>query len=61
MDWVVLVAMAEVTSRSSGSSDPEGTPDVEDNFRKTVGQLIGGGAVLIGAGFAFFQFLDQHD
>jgi hypothetical protein len=53
--------MAEVTSRSSGSSDPEGTPDVEDNFRKTVGQLIGGGAVLIGAGFAFFQFLDQHD
>jgi hypothetical protein len=29
--------------------------DVEDNFRKTVGQLIGGAAVLIGAGFAFFQ------
>jgi uncharacterized protein YjbI with pentapeptide repeats len=34
--------------------------DVEDNFRKTVGQLIGGAAVLIGAGFAFFQFLQQQ-
>jgi hypothetical protein len=34
--------------------------DVEDNFRKTVGQLIGGAAVLIGAGFALFQFLQQQ-
>ena len=34
--------------------------DVEDNFRKTAGQLIGGAAVLIGAGFALFQFLQQQ-
>ena len=34
--------------------------DVEDNFRKTVGQVIGGAAVLIGAGFALFQFLQQQ-
>jgi Pentapeptide repeats (8 copies) len=29
--------------------------DVEDNFRKTIGQLIGGAAVLLGAGLAYFQ------
>jgi Pentapeptide repeats (8 copies) len=34
--------------------------DIEDNFRKTAGQLIGGAAVLIGAGFALFQFLQQQ-
>jgi uncharacterized protein YjbI with pentapeptide repeats len=34
--------------------------DVEDNFRKTAGQLIGGAVVLIGAGFAVFQFLAQQ-
>jgi uncharacterized protein YjbI with pentapeptide repeats len=34
--------------------------DVEDNFRKTVGQALGGAAVLIGAGFALFQFLQQQ-
>jgi hypothetical protein len=34
--------------------------DAEDNFRKTIGQLLGGAAVLIGAGFAVFQFLAQQ-
>jgi hypothetical protein len=34
--------------------------DVEDNFRKTVVQTIGAAAVLIGAGFALFQFLQQQ-
>src|ERR1700720_2928572 len=29
--------------------------DVEDNFRKTIGQLLGGAAVLIGTGFAYYQ------
>ena len=40
--------------------DPKARADVEDNFRKTAGQLIGGAAVLIGAGFALFQFLQQQ-
>jgi uncharacterized protein YjbI with pentapeptide repeats len=33
----------------------------EDNFRKTVGQVIGGAAVLIGALFAYLQFSQQQD
>jgi hypothetical protein len=40
--------------------DPKARADVEDNFRKTIGQALGGAAVLIGAGFAFFQFLQQQ-
>src|SRR6202035_5811098 len=28
--------------------------DIEDNFRKTVGQALGGIAVLIGAGIAYY-------
>jgi hypothetical protein len=35
--------------------DPKARADVEDNFRKTIGQLLGGAAVLIGAGFAYYQ------
>ena len=40
--------------------DPKARADVEDNFRKTVGQALGGAAVLIGAAFALFQFLQQQ-
>jgi hypothetical protein len=40
--------------------DPKARADVEDNFRKTAGQALGGAAVLIGAGFALFQFLQQQ-
>jgi uncharacterized protein YjbI with pentapeptide repeats len=40
--------------------DPKARADVEDNFRKTVGQALGGAAVLIGAGFALIQFLEQQ-
>jgi hypothetical protein len=40
--------------------NPKERADVEDNFRKTVGQALGGAAVLIGAGFAFFQFREQQ-
>jgi hypothetical protein len=42
------------------TKNPKERADVEDNFRKTVGQALGGAAVLIGAGFAFFQFLQQQ-
>jgi hypothetical protein len=41
-------------------NNPKDRADVEDNFRKTFGQALGGAAVLIGAGFAFFQFQEQQ-
>jgi uncharacterized protein YjbI with pentapeptide repeats len=40
--------------------DPKDRADVEDNFRKTIGQLLGGAAVLVGAGFAYMQFQQQQ-
>jgi uncharacterized protein YjbI with pentapeptide repeats len=40
--------------------DAKARADVEDNFRKTVGQALGGAAVLIGAAFALFQFLHHQ-
>jgi hypothetical protein len=36
--------------------DAKARADVEDNFRKTIGQLLGGAAVLIGAALAYVQF-----
>jgi uncharacterized protein YjbI with pentapeptide repeats len=40
--------------------DPKARADTEDNFRKTVGQALGGAAVLIGAGLAYVQFTQQQ-
>jgi len=40
--------------------DPKERADAEDNFRKTSGQLLGGAAVLIGAGIAYLQFTQQQ-
>ena len=40
--------------------DAKDLADVEDNFRKTIGQLLGGAAVLIGAGFAYYQSLQAQ-
>jgi uncharacterized protein YjbI with pentapeptide repeats len=44
--------------------DPKARADVEDNFRKTIGQLIapllGGAAVLLGAALAYVQFTQQQ-
>jgi hypothetical protein len=40
--------------------DPKARADVEDNLRKTIGQALGGIAVLIGAGVAYLQFLQQQ-
>jgi uncharacterized protein YjbI with pentapeptide repeats len=40
--------------------DPKARADVEDNFRKTIGQLLGGAAVLIGAALAYVQFTQQQ-
>jgi uncharacterized protein YjbI with pentapeptide repeats len=40
--------------------DAKARADVEDSFRKTIGQLLGGSAVLLGAGFAYLQFQQQQ-
>jgi uncharacterized protein YjbI with pentapeptide repeats len=40
--------------------DPKARADVEDNFRKTVGQALGGAAVMIGAVAAYLQFTQQQ-
>jgi uncharacterized protein YjbI with pentapeptide repeats len=40
--------------------DPKDRADTEDNFRKTVGQALGGAAVLIGAVAAYLQFTQQQ-
>jgi len=33
--------------------DPKARAELEDNYRKTIGQLLGGAAVLIGAALAY--------
>jgi hypothetical protein len=40
--------------------DPKARAETEDNFRKTVGQALGGAAVLIGAVIAYLQFTQQQ-
>jgi len=44
--------------------DPKARADVEDNFRKTIGQLVGSAMVLVGAGVAatvaYVQLLSQQ-
>src|SRR3984893_12488815 len=35
--------------------DAKARADVEDNFRKTIGPLLGGAALLIGTGCAYYQ------
>ena len=40
--------------RSLTAGDPKARADIEDNFRKTIGQALGGIAVLIGAGMAYY-------
>jgi hypothetical protein len=41
-------------------SDPKARADVEDNFRKTAAQALGGIAVLAGVAIAYLQFLEQQ-
>jgi uncharacterized protein YjbI with pentapeptide repeats len=53
--WVPKWQMRSITA-----ADPKARADIEDNFRKTIGQLIGGAAVLVGAGLAYLQFTQQQ-
>ena len=46
--WVPKWQMRSITA-----SDPKARADIEDNFRKTVGQVLGGIAVLVGAWWAY--------
>jgi uncharacterized protein YjbI with pentapeptide repeats len=59
---MALVVAAEVAGETPEPDGlrPEGVADIEDNFRKTFGQLLGGAAVLVGAGFAYLQFTQQQ-
>jgi uncharacterized protein YjbI with pentapeptide repeats len=50
----------EVARLSLKIRDPKARADVEDNYRKTVGQALGGIAVLLGAGLAYLQFSQQQ-
>jgi uncharacterized protein YjbI with pentapeptide repeats len=54
--WVPKWQMKSVTT-----GDPKARADIEDNFRKTVGQALGGIAVLLGAVAAYLQFTQQQD
>jgi hypothetical protein len=53
--WVPKWQMRSITA-----ADPKARADIEDNFRKTIGQLLGGAAVLIGAVSAYLQFTQQQ-
>ncbi len=45
----------EVNRRSLTIRDAKARADIEDNFRKTIGQFFGGATVLVGAGIAYNQ------
>jgi uncharacterized protein YjbI with pentapeptide repeats len=50
----------QVDRLSAAITDAKARTDVEDSFRKTAGQLLGGAAVLIGAAIAYVQFMQQQ-
>jgi uncharacterized protein YjbI with pentapeptide repeats len=75
MPWVIVGVIAGLAALLGGwfwwwwpkrqvdrlrLSDPKARADVEDNFRKTIGQFIGGAAVLFGAWVAYLQFSQQQ-
>jgi uncharacterized protein YjbI with pentapeptide repeats len=51
----------EVAKLRDSIPDPKDRVDVEDTLRKTISQALGGIVVLIGAGVALAQFLEQRD
>ncbi len=64
--WIVIIAAFaaaawwflprwQANSLRDAIPDAKDRADVEDDFRKTVGQLIGGAAVLLTAGLAYWQ------
>jgi hypothetical protein len=78
MPWLIIVASVVLLGvggclwwwvpkwqmRSVTAADPKARADIEDNFRKTIGQLLVGAMVLVGAGagaaVAYRQLLSQQ-
>jgi hypothetical protein len=58
--WWLWWRLPKRQMRSITAADPKARADIEDNFRKTIGQLLGGAAVLIGAALAYLQFTQQQ-
>ena len=44
--WLLWWRLPKRQMRSVTAADPKDRADIEDNFRKTIGQLLGGAAVL---------------
>jgi hypothetical protein len=51
----------EVAKMRHGIRSAKDRVEVEDTLRKTISQALGAIAVLIGAGFGFWQFFEQRD
>jgi hypothetical protein len=73
MRWLIIVALLVLLAgpylwwrvpqwqmRSVRVPDPKDRADIEDNFRKTVGQALAAIFVLLGVGFAYLQFTEQQ-
>src|SRR6195952_3243277 len=59
--WWLWWRLPKRQMRSITLEDPKARADIEDNFRKTIGQALGGVAVLLGAVAAYLQFTQQQN
>src|ERR1700712_5367753 len=59
--WWIWWRLPKRQMRSITLGDPKARADIEDNFRKTIGQALGGVAVLLGAVAAYLQFTQQQE
>ena len=62
--WWLWWRVPKRQMRSITAADPKARADIEDNFRKTIGQLLGAAMVLVGAGgaatVAYLQLSSQQ-
>jgi uncharacterized protein YjbI with pentapeptide repeats len=58
--WLWWLLPKREAARLALKGDAKGRADVEDNFRKTVSQTLGGIAVLVGVAIAYLQFSEQQ-
>jgi hypothetical protein len=58
--WWLWWRLPKRQMRSITAADPKDRADIEDNFRKTIGQLLLAAAALVGAGLANLQFTEQQ-
>jgi hypothetical protein len=56
----LLVAVPKCQVSGLSISDAKARGDLEDSFRKTITQLLGGLVVLAGVGFTYWQFRQQQ-